>query len=63
MKDIFDKTVSEETLNRINSLKPNSERKWGKTTVDKMLAHCNVTYELVYNDKIPKPKGFKKMDA
>lgn len=60
MKDIFDKTVSEETINRINSLKPNSERKWGKTTVDKMLAHCNVTYELVYNDKIPKPKGFKK---
>ena len=25
-----------------------------------MLAHCNVTYELVYNNKIAKPKGFNK---
>ena len=60
MKDIFNKTVSEEIINRINSLKPNSERKWGKMTVDQMLAHCNVTYQLVYDSKIPKPKGFKK---
>lgn len=60
MKDIFDKTVSEEIINRIDSLNPNSERKWGKMTVDQMLAHCNVTYELVYDNKVPKPKGFKK---
>ena len=60
MKNIFDKNVSEEIINRINSLNSNSERKWGKMTVDQMLAHCNVTYELVYDNKIPKPKGFKK---
>lgn len=29
-------------------------------TVDQMLAHCNVTYELIYDNKIPKPSGFKK---
>ena len=60
MKDLFDKTISEEIIERINSLNPNSERKWGKMSVDQMLAHCNVTYELVYDDKIAKPKGFKK---
>lgn len=60
MKNIFDKNVSEEIINRINSLNSNSERKWGKMTVDQMLAHCNVTYELVYDNKYPKPKGFKK---
>tara|TARA_R110002049_G_scaffold186578_1_gene354831 strand:+ start:835 stop:1287 length:453 start_codon:yes stop_codon:yes gene_type:complete len=60
MKNIFDKNVSEEIINRINSLNSNSERKWGKMTVDQMLAHCNVTYELVYDNKHPKPKGFKK---
>jgi hypothetical protein len=29
-------------------------------SVEKMLAHCNVTYELVYENKHPEPKGFKK---
>ena len=60
MKDIFDKTVSEEIINRINLLDSNSEQKWGKMSVDQMLAHCNVTYQLVYDNKLPKAKGFKK---
>jgi hypothetical protein len=60
MKNIFDKTVSEEIIGRINSLTPESKPKWGKMTVNQMLAHCNVTYELVYEDKHPRPKGFKK---
>ncbi|MDC1540640.1 DUF1569 domain-containing protein, partial [Flavobacteriaceae bacterium] len=59
--NIFDKTVSEEIIERINLLNSNSERKWGKMSVDQMLAHCNVTYELVYDNKIEKPKGFKKL--
>jgi hypothetical protein len=29
-------------------------------SVDQMLAHCNVTYEFVYENKHPKPKGLKK---
>lgn len=60
MKNIFDITVSDGVINRINSLSPNSERKWGKMTVDQMLAHCNFIYELVYDNNSPKPKGFKK---
>jgi hypothetical protein len=60
MKDIFDKTVSGEIIKRINSLNTNSKPKWGKMSIDQMLAHCNVTYEFVYEDKHPKPNGFKK---
>jgi hypothetical protein len=60
MKDIFDKTVSEEVCNRIDLLAATSDRKWGKMTVDQMLAHCNVAYESVYSNKHPKPKGLKK---
>ncbi len=60
MKNIFDKTVSEEVIGRINLLNHSSKPKWGKMTVDQMLAHCNVAYELVYDNKHPKPKGFKK---
>lgn len=60
MKDIFSKTVSEEVMQRINALSPTTEGQWGKMTVDQMLAHCNVTYEFVYDGKHPRPKGFKK---
>ncbi len=60
MKNIFDKSVTEETIERINSLQPTSQRKWGKMSVGQMLAHCNVTYELVYEKKHVKPTGLKR---
>lgn len=60
MKNIFDKNVSEEIIGRIHLLNSNSKPKWGKMTVGQMLAHCNVTYEMVYTDKYPKPNSFKK---
>ena len=60
MKNIFDKTVTDEFISRINQLTTESRPNWGKMSVDQMLAHCNVTYEFVYEDKHPKPKGFKK---
>ena len=60
MKDLFDKTVSEEMIQRIELLNPNSERKWGKMSVDQMLAHCNVSYEFVYDNIHPNPSGFMK---
>lgn len=57
MKNIFDRTVAEETINRINQLKPDSQPLWGKMSVAQMLAHCNVTYETVYEDKHKKPNA------
>ena len=60
MKNIFNQNVKEEIINRINSLTPASQRLWGKMTVAQMLAHCNITYELVYDDKHAKPNAFMK---
>ena len=60
MKDLFDKRVSEETIERIDALTANTQPKWGKMNVAQMLAHCNVTYELAYENKVPKPMGIKK---
>ena len=60
MKNIFDKFVTDEVLNRINSLTPEATPQWGKMSVDQMLAHCNVAYEFIYETKHEKPKGFKK---
>jgi hypothetical protein len=60
MKNIFEKSVTDEVIGRVNQLTTESKPNWGKMSVDQMLAHCNVTYEFVYEDKHPKPKGLKK---
>lgn len=60
MKNIFDQAVTNEVIERINQLNPSSKPNWGKMSVDQMLAHCNVTYEMDLEDKHPKPKGLMK---
>ncbi|SDR83347.1 Protein of unknown function [Polaribacter sp. KT25b] len=61
MKNIFTKEVVDEIVKRINNLSPNTQANWGKMSVSQMLAHCCVTYEMVYTDKHPKPNAFVKM--
>lgn len=62
MKNIFEKSVTEEVIARIENLTPETQPQWGKMSVDQMLAHLCVTYEFVYTDKhdATKAKGFKK---
>lgn len=61
IKNIFDPLISDEVIRRIEQLAPTSEAIWGKMSVDQMLAHCNVTYELTYNpEQFPRPGLFKK---
>jgi hypothetical protein len=57
--NIFTKDVSDGIINRINNLKPDSQPQWGKMSVDKMLAHCSVAYETIYEPgKHPPPNFF-----
>jgi Protein of unknown function (DUF1569) len=60
LPNIFSKSVSDGIIQRINQLKPSSEPQWGTMDVAKMLAHCNVTYEMAFTDKHPKPNFFIK---
>lgn len=61
MKNIFDNQVAQEFIGRIIQLTPETQPLWGKMSVDQMLAHCNVTYEYVFEEgKYKKPGGFKK---
>ncbi|MEO8794575.1 MAG: DUF1569 domain-containing protein [Daejeonella sp.] len=60
MKNVFDKAVADELLNRINNLTPDSQPNWGKMRVAQMLAHCNVTYELIYDNIHSKPNPVMK---
>ena len=57
LPNIFTKEVSEDIIRRINNLTPDTPPNWGKMDVAQMLAHCNVTYELMYENKHPRP-GF-----
>jgi len=55
LPDIFTKEVSEAVIDRINKLNSTTPPKWGKMTVSKMLAHCCVSYEYVFDNKYKKP--------
>ena len=58
LPNIFSRDVTEKLIGRINQLKPTSTPHWGKMTVSQMLAHCNVAYEMVYDNKHPRPNKF-----
>lgn len=61
MKNVFKQSDVLEILERINKLTPDSQRLWGKMTVSQMLAHCSVTYEMLYETKHPKPGAFMRL--
>ncbi|WP_289659220.1 DUF1569 domain-containing protein [Flavobacterium panacagri] len=61
MQNIFLVEDCEQFINRINKLQSDSQPLWGKMSVDQMLAHCNVTYEMVYDNVHPKPNAFLRL--
>ncbi|MFK7809016.1 MAG: DUF1569 domain-containing protein [Saprospiraceae bacterium] len=61
MKNVFNQKDIQSIIDRINKLSPETQPQWGKMSVDQMLAHCNVTYDMAYTDKYPKPGFLKKL--
>ena len=61
MKNSFNVNDTAEFISRIDKLTPTTKPIWGKMDVAKMMAHCNVTYELEYENIHPKPNGFVKL--
>ena len=60
MKNIFSKEITEEVIERINKLTKDTQPNWGTMSVAQMLAHCSVTYEMVYTNKHQKPNAFTR---
>jgi hypothetical protein len=54
MKNVFDPAITAELIRRIEELTPESPALWGKMSVDQMLAHCCVAYEMAFTNKHPK---------
>jgi hypothetical protein len=60
LPNIFTEKISIEVIQRINLLEPVTAPGWGKMSVDQMLAHCNVSYEMVYENTHAKPNFLMK---
>lgn len=61
IRNIFTKVVTDELIARIEKLNPQTQPIWGKMNVAQMLAHCCVSYELVYEiERFPKPGRIMK---
>ena len=58
LPNIFNQAIASKVIERINELTPNSKPLWGKMNATQVLAHCNVTYEMVYENKHSKPNFF-----
>ena len=50
----------EQLKNRFNKLNNDSRPQWGKMDAAQMLAHCCVTYEMIYDNIHPVPPAFKR---
>ena len=57
MQDVFNAKEAQNYIDRINKLSHETQGKWGTMSVDQMLAHCNVTYEMVYEPQKHKAPG------
>jgi len=55
LPNIFDLTVTQSLITRIENLHIHTKPKWGKMNIGQMLAHCCITYQYVYE-----PEKFKK---
>lgn len=53
MKNIFNQLHTEEILNRIDKLSPNSKPQWGKMDVAQMLAHCSSFQDIAMGNSFP----------
>ncbi|MCA0429690.1 MAG: DUF1569 domain-containing protein [Bacteroidetes bacterium] len=59
--NVFENSTTQKLIERINNLSNESKAKWGKMNVAQMLAHCNVTYEMLYENKHKAPSFFIKL--
>jgi hypothetical protein len=53
MKTVFDKSIRDELISRINSLTINSKAQWGKMNVCQMAKHCTIWDEWVLGKNNP----------
>lgn len=57
LPSVYNAAVAQKFIERVNKLQVSSQPLWGKMNVAQMLAHCNVAYELAFENKHPQPNA------
>jgi hypothetical protein len=52
MKNLFEPATVDEIKQRMEKLRPDSERLWGKMNPAQALAHCSVSFETAVGEKV-----------
>lgn len=55
--NIYSKEYTNQLTQRINQLTPETKPDWGKMSVDQMLAHLNVAYDMSFTNKYSRPNA------
>ncbi len=58
IQNIYSTPVAEQFIGRINKLSPNTQNQWGKMNVSQMMAHCNVSYDMAFDENYKKSSSF-----
>jgi hypothetical protein len=58
MNNLFNPSDTEGILTRLEKIKPDAQRQWGKMTVNQMLAHCNASLETAMGLNSPEKLNF-----
>jgi hypothetical protein len=61
IKILFDATVKQEIIHRINQLSPESKAQWGKMNAAQMLAHVQLPIKIAYGAHQPKGSFLLKL--
>ena len=57
-ENIYSQSTAEKFTARINNLSVSTQQQWGKMDVSQMMAHCNVSYEMAFDENYKKSNGF-----
>ncbi|AMW06095.1 DUF1569 domain-containing protein [Gemmatimonas phototrophica] len=58
--NLFEAAEVDAAVQRLAALTPKTVPAWGSMSVATMLAHVNVAYEMVYDDKHPRPNALMR---
>ena len=58
IQNIYSAPVSEQFIARIEKISANTPNQWGKMNGGQMMAHCNVSYEMAFDENYKKSNAF-----
>lgn len=61
LPSIYSSSVAQDFISRIHQLTPETQPQWGKMDVARMLAHCCITYEYIFDERHDKPNFLVKL--